>query len=71
MDQVMGAALGSFKTLFMWSILLFIIDSLRITFPESWTEDSWLYPFTAKLAPSVANWLGDYIPVFKEIFRQF
>ena len=71
MDQAMGAGLGVFKTLFMWSILLWIIDSLRITFPESWTDDSWLYPFTAKLAPSVANWLGDYIPVFKEIFREF
>ena len=71
MDQVMGSALGGFKTLFMMSILLWIVDSLRVTLPEAWTDDSWLYPFTARLAPSVANWLGDYIPVFKEIFRQF
>ena len=71
MDQVMGSALGGFKTLFMMSILLWIVDSLRVTLPEAWTDDSWLYPFTARLAPSVANWLGDYIPAFKEIFRQF
>ena len=52
MDQVMGSALGAFKTLFVMSILLWIVDSLRITLPEAWTDDSWLYPFTAKLAPS-------------------
>jgi uncharacterized membrane protein required for colicin V production len=71
MDQVLGAALGAFRTLFIMSIIFWIVDSLRVTLPDHWTEDSWLYPFTAKLAPSLANWLGQYIPVFKEIFRQF
>jgi len=70
-DQSMGAALGVFKTLFMISILIWIFDSLKITPKEEWTNGSWLYPFTAKLAPRTADWLGGFIPVFKEIFRQF
>lgn len=71
MDQLMGLILGGFKTLFLLSVVIWIMDSLEFTFMNEWTEDSWLYPFTAKLAPTLASWIGDFIPVFKEIFRQF
>jgi hypothetical protein len=67
----MGAGLGIFKTLFMASILIWIFDSLKVAPSTAWTEDSWLYPFTAHLAPRTADWIGNYIPVFREIFRQF
>ncbi len=70
-DQSMGSILGVFKTLFMLSIVIWITDSLKITPREAWTEGSWLYPFTANLAPRTADWIGGFIPVFKEIFRQF
>ena len=70
-DQAMGAALGAFKTLFMISIVLWIADSLKWTPKESWIEGSWLYPFTALLAPRTADWIGGFFPVFREIFRQF
>ena len=70
-DQAMGALLGAFKTLFMLSIALWIADSLKWTPKESWTEGSWLYPFTALLAPRTADWIGGFLPVFREIFRQF
>lgn len=71
MDQSLGAALGIFRTLFVLSIVIWIFDSLKISPKPEWTEGSWLYPFTAKLAPKVAGWLGNFVPVFKEIFRQF
>jgi membrane protein required for colicin V production len=70
-DQAMGGVLGVFKTLFMLSIVIWIIDSLKITPKAEWTEGSWLYPFTAHLAPRTADWIGGFIPAFKEIFRQF
>lgn len=70
-DQAMGGALGAFKTLFLISIVLWIADSLRLTPKVAWTEGSWLYPFTATLAPRTAEWIGGFLPVFKEIFRQF
>ena len=70
-DQAMGAALGAFKTLFMLSIALWIADSLKWTPKEAWTENSWLYPFTATIAPRTAEWIGGFLPVFKDIFRQF
>jgi membrane protein required for colicin V production len=70
-DQTMGGAVGAFKTMFMLSILIWIMDSLKFSPRAEWIEGSWLYPFTANLAPKTANWLGGYLPVFKEIFRQF
>lgn len=70
-DQALGALLGVFRTLFMVSVVLWILDSLRLTPREAWVEDSWLYPFTAKLAPAIANWAGQFLPFFREIFREF
>jgi membrane protein required for colicin V production len=70
-DQIMGLVLGAFRTLFLLSVVIWIVDSLEYNFKSEWTEGSWLYPFTAQLAPTLASWTGDFIPVFKEIFRQF
>ena len=70
-DQSMGGALGVFKTLFMLSIIIWIMDSLKLSPRTEWTEGSWLYPFTAQLAPKTAAWIGGFLPVFKDIFRQF
>ena len=70
-DQVMGGVLGTFKTLFMLSIVIWIMDSFKFTPQTAWTEGSWLYPFTALLAPRTADWIGGFLPVFKEIFQQF
>ncbi len=70
-DQAMGALLGGFRTMFMLSIALWIVDSLRISLRSEWTEDSWLYPFVATLAPKTVDWIGGFLPVFKEIFTQF
>ena len=70
-DQAMGSALGVFKTLFMLSIVIWIMDSLKFSPREEWTEGSWLYPFTANLAPKTAAWIGSIWPAFGDIFRQF
>jgi membrane protein required for colicin V production len=71
MDQSIGGLLGVFKTLFMLSIIIWIMDSLKLSPRTDWTQGSWLYPFTAKLAPKTAAWIGGFLPLFKDIFRQF
>jgi len=70
-DQSMGVVLGAFKTMFMASIILWITDSLKYSPKAEWTEGSWLYPFTAKLAPDLAGWMAQFLPFFREIFPQF
>lgn len=70
-DQALGGALGVFRTLFMISVVLWILDSLKLSPRDEWVEGSWLYPFTANLAPTLANWAGQFVPWFKEVFRSF
>jgi len=70
-DQALGGGLGALRTLFTLSVVLWILDSLKMSPREEWVEGSWLYPFTAQLAPAVADWAGQFIPLFKEIFREF
>lgn len=67
-DQSAGALLGFFKTAFMLSVGLWILHSLQINFPEKWTHKAWLYPKVSSLAPSVTDWISEYIPVFEDVF---
>jgi membrane protein required for colicin V production len=68
MDKALGACLGMFKTAFVVSVIVWITDSLKLALPTAWTDDAWLFPFVASLAPDLASWLGGFIPFFKEIF---
>lgn len=67
-DQSAGALLGFFKTAFMLSVGLWILHSLQVSFPEKWTHEAWLYPKVSSLAPSVTDWISEYIPVFEDVF---
>jgi len=67
-DQLAGSVLGLFKTAFMVSVLLWITTSLSFNIPDHLTEDSWLYPITASLAPTVTSWVAELFPVFSDLF---
>jgi membrane protein required for colicin V production len=66
-DQAIGGLLGLVKVTFMLSIMLWLADSLKVKFPEHWTTNSWLQPFTASFAPKIANWISEVLPLFKDI----
>ena len=66
-DRVIGAVLGVVHTMFSLSIILWIADSLRLKFPEEWVSNSWLQPKTASFAPKMANWIGEFLPIFRDV----
>jgi len=66
-DEAAGAVLGMVKTVFMLSVALWLLDSLKVNM-EPWNRGSWLYPKVAAFAPALANWIGKLIPVFKDVF---
>jgi membrane protein required for colicin V production len=70
-DAVAGALLGAIKYMFCASVIIWLISAFHYSFPTQWTKDSWLYPVTARFAPRVAAIIGDFLPFFKEIFKQF
>ena len=67
-DQILGSLLGVIKIIFMTSVLLWILDSMKVDLPERWTENSWLYPKVALFAPKLTAYIGRFVPVFKGIF---
>jgi len=66
-DQSAGALLGIVRMTFMLSIGLWISESLKIKFPEQWTENSWLHPMTASFAPKITSLVGEIVPVFRDV----
>lgn len=67
-DQVAGAVLGLLRTVFMLSVMLWIGDSLHLSFLSNWSEGSKLYPMIASFAPTLTNWISTVVPVFRDIF---
>jgi uncharacterized membrane protein required for colicin V production len=70
-DAAAGALLGVVKYVFCLSVIFWLSDSLRLTLPEDWVKGSYLYPVTVKAAQKMSAYLSQFIPFFKEIFRQF
>ena len=71
MDAIAGAALGLIKYAFGISVIIWLIESFQISFPEGWKEESTLYPIAAKVAPTLSEYFGEFLPFFKETFKQF
>ena len=70
-DSIAGALLGVTKYAFCLSVIFWLANSVKISLPHTWTSGSYLYPLTAKFAERTSGYLGNFIPFFKEIFRQF
>lgn len=68
-DNFTGAILGLLKAAFMISVVFWILDASGVMFFARWTEDSWLYPYIAGIAPAVTEWMGDLIPAFGDLFQ--
>ena len=68
LDDVGGALVGLVRTTFVFSIALWIVDSLNLSFISEWTEGSWLYPMVAGVAPRFTHWISGFFPFFKDVF---
>ena len=71
MDAVAGAALGVIKHAFGVSVMIWLIEAFQVSFLNGWKEESVLYPIAAKLAPTLSEYFGEFLPFFKETFKQF
>jgi membrane protein required for colicin V production len=67
-DQTAGALLGLLRTVFAFSVVLWIVDSLKLSLMTKWTEDSWLYPMVAAFAPKLTHWISGIFPFFNDVF---
>jgi membrane protein required for colicin V production len=67
-DEVAGASFGLLKTAFILSVIVWIMNALRIHKIESWTENSRVYTKLGTFAPMVTKWIGKFIPFIKDVF---
>jgi len=67
-DQVAGSVLGVLKGAFIWSVIIWLVESLEFQLPEHWTEDSVIVHHVAQIAPSSAAWLAQFIPAVGDLF---
>ena len=66
-DQAAGAVLGLIKTIFMLSVVIWILEALKVDL-DKWSKGSALYSFIAGFAPKATEWIGTIIPFFRDIF---
>ena len=66
-DPYVGGVIGLFRTAFMMSLVLLILEALKIHFPEEWTENSWLWQKVAHFAPDILRAIGGTIPFFSDL----
>jgi membrane protein required for colicin V production len=67
-DEAAGSLLGLAKTVFILSVVLWIVTSLQIKAVEELRAESDLAPYISEVAPVVAGWLSDWIPALGDIF---
>jgi membrane protein required for colicin V production len=70
-DAAAGAVLGIIKHAFGISVIIWLIEVFNVAPPEARKEGSVLYPMAAQLAPTLSEYFGEYLPFFKETFKQF
>lgn len=70
-DALAGAILGIMKYAFCASTIFWLALKVNYTFPESWTQGSWLYPRIVAFAGTVSEFFGNFLPFLKETFKQF
>ena len=68
-DPYAGAIFGFIRTSFMLSLVLWILQSLKLEFPPEWIGDSWVLPLIANLAPNTFEAIGNIIPFFSDIVK--
>jgi membrane protein required for colicin V production len=66
-DPYAAGLVGLLRTSFMISLVLWILESLKIHFPPDWTTDSWLWQKVAKFAPDTLDDIGNLIPFFDDL----
>ncbi len=68
-DPYAGAFCGLLRTTFMVSLVLWLLDSMKLHFPDDWVGDSWIFPLVADFAPDTFRAIGSLIPLFSDIVR--
>lgn len=71
MDSWAGGLVGGFTWLFGLSTVCWLLQTLGVLFPESYTQDSLLYPYILKISPWIIAHTSDWIPIGGYLVRDW
>ncbi len=61
-DNVAGASVGTFTWVFGTSVFFWLLNTMGVRIPEHRTDDTYLYPLIAPIAPKVISAAMDWYP---------
>lgn len=68
-DEAAGAGLGLIKTVFVLSVLIWIVSSIEDSWMQPWLDQSPILPHIAAFAPFVTDWISQLVPAFADVFE--
>lgn len=67
LDNLLGAGFSIIKWIFLFSTLLWVMNSVELAFPKRWVDDSRLYELMTRFSPVIVDFVSHYIPWFQDI----
>jgi membrane protein required for colicin V production len=66
-DSLLGVLISVGKWIFVFSILLWVMDSLEMELPKEWIKNSYLYYPLESLGPWTVELVSSVVPFFRDI----
>jgi membrane protein required for colicin V production len=67
-DSLAGSIIGVFKAVFIVSLLFWIVAVTGIGMPDGFTDNTYLYPYVADIAPATIKVVSQFSPYMREMF---
>lgn len=67
-DHFLGSIFGVAKWALIISVFIWTIQSIGLTIPDRFTDNSFMYPVIAMIAPTSFEVMGAFLPFFRDIF---
>ncbi len=68
-DSMAGALVGVFTWAFGVSVFLWLVFAVGVKLPKTTTEDTFLYPVVAPMAPVTMNKVSNLVPLGKDLLQ--
>ncbi|MFY0600372.1 MAG: CvpA family protein [Cyclobacteriaceae bacterium] len=66
-DNVLGALASLLKWAFIFSVIIWVFDSIGMRISEEWKNGSFIYPIVEVIGPKVFDWVSKVMPFVKDM----
>lgn len=66
-DNILGALASVFKWAFIFSVIIWVFDSIGLRIPAEFISDSMIYPIIEVIGPKVFEWVSYVMPFVKDM----